>query len=157
MNQVVTYYRIVKRRYVDDAFSGDGSMKFGGRWNPKGVPCVYAAGSASLATLETLVHLQSTGPLPAFVLLTIEVPVAEIRYLADKDLPRDWRDDPPPLSTMTMGKGWIDSGDGVALVIPSTVIPIESNVILNVNHPAFKDCLRTVKPAPFEIDQRLVK
>lgn len=95
MSEVVTYYRIVKSRYVDDAFSGDGSMKFDGRWNPKGVPCVYAAGSASLATLETLVHLQSTGPLPAFVLLTIEVPVAEVRYLAEKDLPSDWRDAPP--------------------------------------------------------------
>lgn len=157
MSEVVIYYRIVKSRYVEDAFSGDGSMKFGGRWNPKGVPCVYAAGSASLATLETLVHLQSTGPLPAFVLLTIEVPVAEVRYLADKDLPSDWRDDPPPLSTMRMGKGWIESGAGVALVIPSTVIPIERNVILNVNHPAFKACSETVKPAPFELDHRLLK
>lgn len=157
MSGVVTYYRIVKSRYVDDAFSGDGSMKFGGRWNPKGVPCVYASGSASLATLETLVHLQSTGPLPAFVLLTIEVPVAEVRYLADKDLPSDWREDPPPLSTMGMGKGWIESGDGVALVIPSTVIPIERNVMLNVHHPAFKDCLESVKPAPFELDHRLLK
>ncbi|WP_185266666.1 RES family NAD+ phosphorylase [Halopseudomonas xiamenensis] len=157
MSEVATYYRIVKRQYVDDAFSGDGSMKFGGRWNPKGVPCVYAAGSASLATLETLVHLQATGPLPTFILLTIDVPVAEVRYLAEKDLPSDWRDDPPPLSTMRLGKGWIDSGDGVALVIPSTIIPIERNVILNVSHPAFKGCLGSVKPAPFELDQRLLK
>lgn len=83
--------------------------------------------------------------------------LAEVRYLADKDLPGDWRNDPPPLSTMRLGKGWIDSGDGVALVTPSTIIPIEKNVILNVNHPAFKSCLGSVKPAPFELDPRLLK
>lgn len=77
------------------------------------------------------------------MLLTIEVPVAEVRYLADKDLPPDWRDDPAPLSTKALGKGWIDSGGGAALVVPSTIIPIESNVVLSVNHLAFKGCLRT--------------
>lgn len=76
-----------------------------------------------------------------------------VTWPTDKDLPHDWRGDPPPLSTMRLGKGWIDSGDGIALVIPSTIIPIERNVILNVNHLAFKSCLASVKPAPFELDQ----
>ena len=49
-------YRIVIDEYAEDAFSGKGAEKFGGRWNSVGSRCVYTAGSESLSILEILVQ-----------------------------------------------------------------------------------------------------
>ena len=54
-----------------------GSSLHGGRWNPKGVAVVYAAASASLATLEILVQYSV---LPRdFVLTEIHIPSKHFR------------------------------------------------------------------------------
>ncbi len=38
-------WRLVTARYAETAFSGEGARRYGGRWNPKGVPVIYTAGS----------------------------------------------------------------------------------------------------------------
>jgi RES domain-containing protein len=50
-------WRIVKERHAATAFTGEGAAKTGGRWNSRGVAVVYTSSSKSLATLESLVHL----------------------------------------------------------------------------------------------------
>jgi RES domain-containing protein len=42
--------------YASSWSSGAGAQKFGGRWNPKGVPTVYASLDAATAILEVAVH-----------------------------------------------------------------------------------------------------
>ena len=49
-------WRLVTPRFARTAFSGEGARLYGGRWNRKGVPMVYTAGSLSLAVLEMLVQ-----------------------------------------------------------------------------------------------------
>jgi len=39
-------------RFADDAFSGEGARRHGGRWNSRGRSVVYAASSVPLASLE---------------------------------------------------------------------------------------------------------
>ncbi|MEK7393011.1 MAG: RES family NAD+ phosphorylase, partial [Fibrobacterota bacterium] len=51
-------YRVVKIKRKDDAFSGEGARRAGGRWSSKGVQAVYAASTLSLAVLEILMHLE---------------------------------------------------------------------------------------------------
>ncbi|MBU2431943.1 MAG: RES domain-containing protein, partial [Proteobacteria bacterium] len=34
-------YRVVKEKYLDFVFDGEGARLYGGRWNSKGVPVVY--------------------------------------------------------------------------------------------------------------------
>lgn len=51
-------WRIVTARFAEEAFSGEGARRYGGRWNRKGIPMVYTAGSQSLALLEMLVQDQ---------------------------------------------------------------------------------------------------
>ena len=60
---MVSAWRIVKARYATGVSSGDGARKHGGRWNAPGARVVCAAGSAALAMLELLVHLESSASL----------------------------------------------------------------------------------------------
>ena len=50
-------WRIVKAKYADTAFSGEGASRAGGRWSRRGEGVVYTGGRLSLAALELLVHL----------------------------------------------------------------------------------------------------
>ena len=51
-------WRICRERFADEAFSGTGARRFGGRWNSPGVPMVYASSSLALAAIELFVHLE---------------------------------------------------------------------------------------------------
>jgi Uncharacterized conserved protein len=42
------------------------------------------------------------------------------------------------------------------LRVPSAVIPMESNILLNVTHSEFSS-LKISKPRPFEFDRRLLR
>ena len=68
-----TFFRLVKARYADQAFDGEGAKLSGGRWNSKGVAVVYAADSIALAALELLIHLHSHEILNSYRLYRIEI------------------------------------------------------------------------------------
>lgn len=150
-----TGYRIVKRKWASSAFDGEGARRFGGRWNSKGVPCVYLSSSISLAALEMLVHLQSADLLQTYALFTLDIPHKHLRELDESELPANWRDDPAPGETAAIGDEWLRSGEGMALLVPSTVVPLEYNLILNPRHPAFADCIDAAREIAFNFDQRL--
>lgn len=150
------FYRLVTRRYASEAWTGSGANLYGGRWNHKGHPAVYVASSVSLAALEMLVHMHSDMVLNQYELFSIEIPDKEIEHLDKQWLPPDWQENPAPLSTMDLGTAWLEANSAVALVLPSCVIPLENNAILNPNHPAFNKLLKTVKALPFFFEPRLV-
>ncbi len=60
-------WRLVKARFADGAFSGEGARRFPGRWNHRGTPIVYLAGSLSLAALEILGNLDDIRLLKGYV------------------------------------------------------------------------------------------
>lgn len=149
------FYRLVTRRYASEAWTGSGANLYGGRWNHKGHPAVYVASSVSLAALEMLVHVHSDMILNQYGLFSIEIPDKDIEHLDKQWLPPDWQENPAPLSTMDLGTTWLEANSAVALVLPSCVIPLENNAILNPLHPAFNKLLKTVKELPFSFDPRL--
>jgi hypothetical protein len=67
-------FRIVKKRHMLTAFSGDGARAYGGRWNFAGIPVVYAAHTRALAALETLAHFGGAERRLQFVTFEIEIP-----------------------------------------------------------------------------------
>ncbi|MCV9877420.1 RES family NAD+ phosphorylase [Brenneria izbisi] len=150
------FYRLIKTAYASDAWTGYGAKQYGGRWNHKGYSAVYVATSISLAVLEVLVHVSKDAILEQYSLFSIEIPDDEVTYLAPDFLPDNWRQDPAPVSTMDVGTGWLQSAEGMALVVPSSIIPRESNAILNPEHPAFKNHFGTVEEIPFLFDRRLL-
>ncbi|WP_039056372.1 RES domain-containing protein [Enterobacter sp. Bisph1] len=149
------FYRLVTHRYASEAWTGSGANLYGGRWNHKGHPAVYVASSVSLAALEMLVHVHSDRILNQYRLFSIEVADKDVEYLDKQWLPPDWQENPAPLSTMDLGTAWLEANSAVALLLPSCIIPLENNAILNPQHADFNTLLKTVKEHPFSFDARL--
>ena len=150
----VTAYRLVKRKFQESAFDGEGARLYGGRWNSPGHACVYVASSESLALLETMVHLESYRLLGAYALLRLTLPAQSILSVGMEDLPEHWREAPAPAETAELGDGWLASNQSLALALPSVVVPRELNVMLNPAHPLFDGIVATAEALPFQPDPR---
>jgi len=145
--------RIVKEKHAATAFSGEGAARTGGRWNSRGVAVVYTSCTRSLATLESLVHLNPP-VLFKYVAISIRFDDALVEIFPVKNLPADWRTEPPPQSTKSVGDDWIKAARSAVLALPS-VITGETNYLLNPAHPDFKK-ITIGKPQPFSFDSRLL-
>lgn len=150
-------YRLVHARHAGEPFSGEGARRFGGRWNPKGVAVAYASTRISLAVLETLVHLGVSHLAQLDLRLCTAVISADvpIKRLTAADLPADWADVPGPPELRRIGRNWVESGESIALIVPSAVVLEEDNVLIN---PAHSDARRIAyeKSRPFRLDERLL-
>lgn len=147
-------WRIVKTKYQAQAFDGEGARLYGGRWSSPGHRAIYTSGSIALATLEMLVHLPASAILSAYTLFPLELPDNLIEELDMGMLPRDWRKSPAPAKLQTLGDAWLGSGKSLALKVPSAIVPLESNYVLNPAHPAFKK-VKIGAPLPYPFDPRL--
>jgi len=152
---VPTAWRLTKTRYLARAWDGEGARRAGGRWNSVGTAVVYASGTLSLALVETLVHLPS-GILPAYSAQRADFDDSLVIVLEDADLPPDWRKDPPPESSRAIADGWAISGRSAALRVPSVVVPMEFNYIINPRHADFAG-VKIGKAIPFPFDPRLAR
>jgi len=146
-------WRIVKEKHAATAFTGKGADQSGGRWNSRGVFLVYTSCTKSLATLESLVHLN-----PPVIFKYVAFPVNFDDALAEiypvKHLPADWRTEPPPPATKAIGDDWVKAARSAVLALPS-VITGDTNYLLNPAHPDFKK-IAIGKPEPFTFDTRLL-
>jgi RES domain-containing protein len=121
---------------VATAFDGEAAKNAGGRWNSPGSAVVYTASSLPLAALEVLVHLPRESILAKFVSIPVDFDEGLVTPLKVTP-PRDWRDYPAPVSTITIGDEWLRSKASPVLRVPSVIIPDESNFLLNPAHPDF--------------------
>jgi len=147
-------FRIVKKRHVLEAFSGTGAREYGGRWNHPGVPMVYAAHTRALAALEALAHFAGAERRIEFVTFAIDIPEALLLRVEVGNLPYGWRTGDPGAATQDLGSEWQADGRSAALVVPSVLIPQESCVLLNPDHPDTRK-IKVAYPEPFEFDGRL--
>ena len=120
---MIIAWRIVGSRYKDDAFSGEGARLRGGRWNSKGIPMVYTAGSLALATIEMLVNLPGPKLLENFFRIPVHIPLNLIIELPLDQLPGDWDSRPISPSIKTIGGRWVKKRKSVVLKVPSVVVP----------------------------------
>lgn len=118
---------------------------------------VYTSGTLSLAALEVFVHMavEDVGAMLAYV--RAEVPTeVNITYLTTAQLPPDWRNIPAPIVLAAIGDNWFQKKETAILAVPSVVIPIEYNYLVNPTHPDFAQ-FNLEPPQPFELDPRLWK
>jgi len=149
-------YRIARSSYIRD-LSGTGAKKYGGRWNPKGIAVLYTSKHRSLAILELLVNA-STQSLPKDLsLLSLKVPnLQQITEKTEEDLPQNWRTTPAPFRLADIGSEWIASNRSLILKVPSAIVPEEQNILINPNHPDFKQ-LSIQSISSFSLDSRLLQ
>ncbi|MCG6862653.1 MAG: RES domain-containing protein [Chromatiaceae bacterium] len=152
---MLTVWRMVTARYAESSFSGEGAKRYGGRWNRKGIPMVYTAGSQSLALLEMLVQ---DGPLRArYVMIPAEVPMERgIERVGLDQLPSNWRDQAAVEQLKNIGSGWATGLSSAVLAVPSAVIPAETNYLLNPRHPGFAE-ISIGEPQELVTDLRLIE
>ena len=154
---VLTTYRICKTKYAAKMFDGEGAFRFGGRWNSRGTRILYTAGSLSLAALEMLVHLNNEEILLAYSFATAKFD--ENLILSGEDfrtLPENWSASPPLLEIQQIGDEWAREMASVVLKVPPSVVPVEFNYLINVEHPEFSK-IKFGKPHTFTFDERLYK
>lgn len=152
---MIRVYRLIRAARADDAFSGEGARRYGGRWNPPGYPVVYTSQSRALAVLEMFVHLTLEARSMHFLIYEINLPKAA--RLKHYDGPMHvWRQPHSSGATQEAGRAWLSDGKTLGFVVPSVVVPQEANYVLNLRHPQFAK-LRISKPASFSFDPRLWK
>jgi RES domain-containing protein len=148
--------RIVKSRHAAAAFSGDGARKLGGRWNSRGVAMVYTAGSASLAILEMLVHLQAPEVMKRYAIIGVTFEDSLVSEIDPAALPKAWRKSPPPAAVQRIGDAWVAAARSAVLRVPSVIVPSEWNYLLNPAHPDFAKIIIGSKQM-VQFDPRLIK
>jgi RES domain-containing protein len=149
-------WRICKARYADEAFTGRGAQRFGGRWNSPGVPMVYCSASLALAAIELFVHLEPNLQPDDLVAISARLPEGEpAQRLEPSRLPQCWwRDDFDKLRAR--GDKWIREMSSLALEVPSAAMRLERNVIVNPLHPAITK-VKIDAPQPFQFDPRMFR
>ena len=112
---------------------------------------VYASDSLALAALEVLVHLprveRSKQGIPRYVAIGLEVPESLIANPV-------FESEVPLQDSQAYGDAWLASLSSLALIVPSRVIPLERNVLLNPRHPAMAE-VTVALTQPFVFDDRL--
>lgn len=136
-----------------EAFSGRGGLYGKGRWHTQGRLIVYSAEHVSLAMSEALVHLQRSNSIEPYNRWEIEIPDDLISRAPD--LPDGWDQDVSV--TQALGDAWLSSRTSVGLLVPSAIVKVESNCLLNPAHPAFSLSWIVSGPHVFDFDRRLTR
>lgn len=130
-------WRCVRRRWLDAAYSGEGSERGAGRWHSQGTRMVYSSDSAALAVLEVAVNVGAVRRLlDEYVVCPADVP-DELVATVD-EFPPDWDSYPRSASTQRLGDDWVAASSVPALRVPSAVVS-GWNVLLNPNQPDFEE------------------
>ncbi|RYE06897.1 MAG: RES domain-containing protein, partial [Sphingobacteriaceae bacterium] len=131
-------YRISQTKYASSLTASC----VDGRWNLFGQKVIYTAGSVALACLENLAHRSGTSLAAGnFSLSVIEVEDGlKIEEVKTKDLisanPKWQSLENYPL-TQKLGNDWLDRNTAAISKVPSAIIDLEFNYLLNPNHPDF--------------------
>jgi len=150
----VQVWRICKQKHVESAFSGTGGLYAPARWSNQGFRVVYTAESLALASLEVFVHTESS-----------RIPLVAIRAFLPEDvamtvidvssLPEDWQSIAAYPILQNIGKQWLQKQETPILKVPSSIIPVEFNYLLNPQHPDLQLSLKP--PLEFRFDERMWK
>ena len=111
-----------------------------------------------MATLEVFVHTESN-----------KIPLVAIRaYFSDdllddllietvdtQNLPQKWQEVGAYPQLQQIGKQWLQANQAPILKVPSSIVPVEFNYLLNPCHPNLK--LTLDPPMAFKFDRRMWK
>lgn len=143
-------YRITTPNYTKLTASGRAA-----RWNKNGEFVIYAASSIALACLENIVHRNKKGLLGDFRILTIEIPKkVSAKKVELHDLPEGWSDKNNFEICQEITTSWLENLESCILIVPSVIISLEKNYLINPQHPDFK-YIKLLSVEEFTFDNRI--
>lgn len=147
-------FRISRAAFATQLSASGGSN----RWNRRDQYVIYTCSTRALSTLELIVHRNSIAPLEEYKVIVVSLPDADhlIRQISTSVLPENWRSLSAYPELQQIGADWYERKESLVLKVPSAIIPYESNFIINVEHPDFKNHVRLVRTEDYFWDQRLI-
>lgn len=153
-----------------DPLDGHGAALYPGRWNRAGLPLVYTSQTPELAMLELLTKLT---PATFGVRLAVEIELPAAARIEDatpavaelllrgrsrqdsQDRDHDHSQAQGDDDLRELGSSWALSGRSLALKVPSAVLPVSFNYLLNPVHPHAKG-LKVTRQVQVSLDPRLL-
>lgn len=134
--------------WAPEDLSGTGASLDPGRWNQKGEKVVYCATTLSLAVIETAAHIDGLGPGLPLNRYVIQVDVPDAVWakrlvVTERELAVGWDAIPSGIVSELVGSSWHTAGEHALLEVPSTIVPEETVVLLNAEHPDARDVRST--------------
>lgn len=147
-------FRVANLKYKEATLTGIGAEKVGGRWNEVGTRTVYCSENISLALLEYYVHSENIAYLPKEILVAKITFPDEFEIKEPGVLPEGWNRYPYLPDTAQLFSTLAKSPDFFALKVPSTIVPLEYNILLN---PLYKDFgkVEIIEFLELPVDERL--
>lgn len=147
-------WRIAKEKRAAD-LTGKGAAIEGGRWNDQDVPAVYMGMTPAICCLETFVHAVGEPTFPLKI-TCFELPAEISLYLEVEatNLPVGWESLPADRPSMDFGTAWLKSNSHLGLIIPSAILPLERNIVINPNHHAASQ-IKVIEVYDFMYDPRM--
>lgn len=139
-----------------DPLDGDGGLYVAGRWHHAGTPVLYAAATPGLAVLEILtrIHPRHFRERTIVCLDLLEAGLETVTDAHLLQLQRDAPADDPLATTRDHGSLWLREARSLVLEVPSIVLPLERNYLINPLHPDMKR-VRVVLEQVITLDPRL--
>jgi len=149
----LSVYRMALKAYISKT-DGLGSLKYGGRWTPKGFRSIYTSQTRSLSFYEFMANHNVVDLPESLFSLEIKIPKeVKIQRIDIKALPKNWRK-PFSKECRDIGRKWLIDGGCSVLMVPSSGFEEEYNYILNPEHKEFKR-LKFMRPVHFSLDDRI--
>ncbi|WP_413668907.1 RES family NAD+ phosphorylase [Mucilaginibacter sp. Mucisp86] len=148
-------YRISQTKYARDR-KGSG---IDGRWNSLGQYMIYTGGSLALSCLEKLAHSPGTALYAGdFSVIIFQIPdnlpIFEITVNKLQRLNADWHKVINYPVTQLLGDTWLRKMETAVLKVPSAIIDLEYNYLLNPAHPDYNK-ITIGSVSKFTFDPRL--
>ncbi len=152
-------WRVVKTIYAANPLDGEGARRAGGRWNPVGTPALYASDSLALAMMEVLVHFDTAMPMASYVAVELDIPDSAIVSVNPNTIPSGWPKLDSIPASQRIGYGMLVMRNLFAMAVPSVVVPLSLNYVINPAHadfPAWASQQLRRAPVPLNFDARLL-
>lgn len=147
-------FRISRKKYSKELISSGEPN----RWNFRDQKVIYTGSSRSLSTLELIVHKNAVKPKIEYSVMIISIADKDSLYkhINSKDLPSNWRKLEAYFELQKRGSNWYENQESLILKVPSAVIPLEYNYIINTEHPDFEKNVLHIRNEKYFWDSRLL-
>ena len=144
-------YRILHKKYNDALFAPG----LEGRWNSAGKKVLYCSESIPLAFMESMIRRQGIGFNQDYQITHIHIPdSAKIKEVETIGLIKGWNDSHDYSICQTIGDAWYNSNESLILKVPSAVLSVCYNYMLNALHPEYKK-IKFIQLTPLMPDPRI--